>query len=281
MTIRWIDLPEPLAGQLDDLPALVAQGQGEVVKERPQRTIYRVHLAGHDLHVKHCKVRGWRAWLRERLRAPKACLEYSKLHAALARRVPTVQPIACGAGRAQSLLVTSTIAGAVPLTQRLEASLSPCRRFALAEALGKFTARVHDAGVLHPDPHPGNFLIRDTELFLLDLHDARIARSLSESEIIANLVRFNRWFILRTNRSDRLRFWRAYAAERLRVDYFRADDVEQRTWRSNLRFWRSRVKRCVAENRRFRRIGFDNVAGYAVREWADDAAHCNLDALFA
>src|SRR5262245_40596990 len=221
MTMRWVDLPEQLAHQLDDLPALVEQGRATVVKDRPERTIFRVHLAGRDLHVKQCKVRGWRAWLRERLRAPKARLEYSKLLLATARRVPTAPPIGCGIGSAESILVTSTVVGAVPLTEWLAVLHAPRERFAAAVALGRFMARVHHAGLLHPDPHPGNFLVRGAEqpeLFLLDLHDAHFGRQASERASLVNLVLLNRWFILRANRTDRLRFWRAYVVERMHMN---------------------------------------------------------------
>jgi tRNA A-37 threonylcarbamoyl transferase component Bud32 len=302
MSIRWIDLPEAIARQLNDLPALLAQGRAEIVKERPERTIYRVHVAGHDLHVKHCRTRGWRAWLRERLRLPKAQLEYTKLVAAARRQVPTTRPIGYGLGQSESLLVTPTVGGALPLAERLKQPVGAGVRITLAKALGKFIAHMHRAGILHVDLHPGNILIRgDSELFLLDLHDTRIGKPANELASIANLVLFNRWFILRATRADRLRFWRAYIAERMTIlgerrrrnpqtplparargggpppprgppppharqevpDFFAARDVEQRTWDSNIRFWRRRAQRCLGENRRFKRID----DGSAVRDW--------------
>jgi tRNA A-37 threonylcarbamoyl transferase component Bud32 len=280
MAMRWVDLPEQLARQLDDLPALVEQGLAVVIKDRPQRTIFRVHLAGHDLHVKQCKVCGWRAWFRERFRAPKAHLEYSKLLAAAARHVSTVTALGCGTGRAESVLVTSTISDAIPLADWLETWHRVRERFAVSIALGQFMARIHHAGVLHPDPHPGNILIRDSaepKFFLLDLHDARFGPPASERASLANLVLFNRWFILRTNRSDRMRFWRAYVVERTRlanrdvINYFQARDLEWQTSRSNLRFWRGRTRRCVEENRRFRRVAIGRHAGHLVSDWPMDA----------
>jgi tRNA A-37 threonylcarbamoyl transferase component Bud32 len=280
LNIRWIDLSNSLANELADLPTLVGQGRATVVKERPQRCVYRIHIAGQDLHVKQCKVRGWRAWLRDRFRAPKARLEYAKLLAAIARQVPTIQPLGYGVASDQSFLVTPTVGGALPLDQFLERPHLPTEGFALAEALGRFMARIHTAGVHHPDPHPGNILIRDAELFLLDLHDARLGAPLGERASIANLVLLNRWFILRANRAARLRFWRAYVAERKLLDYFHANEVERRTWQSNLRFWRGRAKRCVGENRRFRRVSFGNISGFAARDSADDALLRDPEALF-
>ena len=42
--------------------------------------------------------------------------------------------------------------------------------------------------------------------------------------------------------------------------------MEQGTWLSNLRFWRSRDRRCLAENRYYGRVRSEAVAGHAVRD---------------
>jgi hypothetical protein len=97
----------------------------------------------------------------------------------------------------------------------------------------------------------------------------------------------NRWFALRASRTDRYRFWRAYCGARhtLRggwpegVSYeagltaanrlaFRncARDLEQRTWQSNLCFWRHRDRRCLVTNRYYYRLQSEAVAGCAVRD---------------
>src|SRR5207244_1957687 len=52
---------------------------------------------------------------------------------------------------------------------------SPAARRSLARALGTLFARLHDAGVIHPDPHPGNLLIESASdgglrFVVIDLH---------------------------------------------------------------------------------------------------------------
>ena len=63
-------------------------------------------------------------------------------------------------------LVTRSRDGVVPFVQFVEQVLPtlPAERQAvirwqLARTLGEFLALLHDAGVAHPDPHPGNLLV--------------------------------------------------------------------------------------------------------------------------
>jgi tRNA A-37 threonylcarbamoyl transferase component Bud32 len=261
-------------------------GEADIVKDNPYRTIYRVHLAANDWHVKHCKVRGLRAWLREWLRPAKAELEFRRLSEAWRRGVPTVQPVAFGLARGplptDSFLVTRTVAGAVPMNAFLErgpgAGLQDSPRIDFAHALGKFVAAVHHAGLNHPDLHPGNILVRymgdRPEFFLIDLHDAHMGVSLSRRESLQNLALFNRWFTLRASRTDRLRFWRAYVIERLHlarravVDWFDCRQLETRTRQSNERFWRGRMAHCLGASRHFTRVRGSAAAGFARRDFA-------------
>jgi predicted unusual protein kinase regulating ubiquinone biosynthesis (AarF/ABC1/UbiB family) len=95
----------------------------------------------------------------------------------------------------------------------------------LAEALGAFVARLHAAGVFHHDFHPGNILVRwpadgPPAFALIDLHAVRLrtlGRPIDWRDCEKNLVMLNRYFILRASRTDRLRFWQAYAAALGRV----------------------------------------------------------------
>src|SRR5262245_20554993 len=262
-SIRWTARSECLA--VEDISC--ALHKAEVVKDNPYRTIYRVHAAGYDWHIKHCKVRGVRAWLREWLRPAKAELEFRQLSEAWRRGVPTIEPLAFGKMPAplpaDSYLVTRTVDKAAPLNSFLEnlPAIGRSQRIRMAQLLGTFVAAIHHAGLNHPDLHPGNILVRmideNPEFSLIDLHNVSFGRPLSRRARLRNLVLFNHWFALRTHRTDRLRFWRNYIVERFRLaqqsvmDWNDCRTLEHRTRSSNLRFWRSRITRCVGASRHF------------------------------
>lgn len=277
---HWFDLPDAIARELADpvarLTKLCSTGLATIVKANPQRTVYRVHLLGHDLHIKLCRVTGWRDRVRQRLRPAKAQLEYVNLLRAHQRNVPAIRAIGYGvpsvSGAGPSFLVTKTFENSAPLDQWLESkigSLPPRRRQILASQLGQFIARIHQSGFLHPDLHPGNVLIHwslDSPSFMLvDLHDTVERGPIPKRERLANLAIFNRWFILRSQRTDRLRFWRGY--DSVRGDCtIEARTIESVTRRMNERLWRSRSARCLGTNRRFVRVD----GNHFVRDWRPD-----------
>jgi tRNA A-37 threonylcarbamoyl transferase component Bud32 len=272
-------------------------GLSQVVKHGSHRTVHRVVLPTLDIHVKHYRMHGLRAWLRDCVRPSKAQLEYDRSLAIAGRGIPSITPLALGIGGlvpGDSYLVTRTLEGVESLGTFLEKTLptlpSPRQtrvRQRLAEALGRFMARVHLAGVYHPDLHAGNLLLHldagDAPfLYLIDLHAVRLGVPLAWPASRANLVILNRWFLLRASRSDRLRFWDAYYATRSSTEQACADpswaviaaerarDLEVRTWKSNLLFWARRDQRCLANNRHYRSVRSGIAAGYAISD-LDDA----------
>jgi tRNA A-37 threonylcarbamoyl transferase component Bud32 len=268
------------------LPEWLGAGRAAVVKHGPHRTVYHVVLRGLDFYLKHYPLADRRAWLRQLVRPSKARLEYDRALAVAARGVPTVFPLAvgetcAGAGPRSSYLMTRTLADTQPLGLFLEAVLPawpPARqarvRQRLAVALGRFLARMHEAGVTQPDLHPGNLLLHlgpeDTpSLYLIDLHAVRLGDRLPWRAARANLVILNRWFMLRAGRADRLRCWHAYEQSLGRAggpDHLTPRDLERRTLASNLRFWRHHDGRCLGSNRYFHRLRSGSVAGHAVAD---------------
>ncbi len=289
---RWCLTPDADAVLGPDGPNLerwVAMGAAEVVKTGPHRTVYRVSLPGGTVYVKHCRISGIRAWVREVLRPAKARLEFENALALAERGVPAVLPLAWGGPDShwpgESFLVTRSRDGVVPFvhfTEHVLPDLHPVARDAarrqLARALGQFLARLHDAGVIHPDPHPGNLLVElppshVPRFYLIDLHDVRVSCPLSWTESRANLILFNRWFQLRVSRTDRARFWHSYRRSRQFLPLpaperwaDQAREVERGTAASNLRFWAGRVSRCLGRNRHFKAVSANTVSGYAVRD---------------
>lgn len=306
-SLRWFVLPECrellLNGEGLRLAEWLHAGQAHVVKHGPHRTVYRVQLPGLDFHLKHYRLADRRAWLRQLVRPSKARLEFLRALAVAARDVPTAVPLALGeqplgTGPGESYLVTRSLEATEPLSTFLESTLltwpRPRRarlRQRLAGALAELVARLHDAGIQHDDLHAANLLLRlgerdEPSLFLIDLHDVRLGQPLPWTPRRENLVILNRWFVVRASRSDRLRFWRAYAELAQGVVGGQPDaprDLEARTWQSNLDFWQNRDRRCLVSNRYYQRLRVPGIRGFAVRDLDEEALAPLLadpDALF-
>jgi tRNA A-37 threonylcarbamoyl transferase component Bud32 len=271
---KWRLAPD--ASSVFDLPDLdrwIADGSASIVKTGPHRTVYRVSLPGGVVYVKHCRIMGSRAWAREVVRPPKARLEFENLLALQERGISAAVPLAWASNDSllpgESWLITKSLDRAVPFTEFVERGLKPAERRELARELGRFFAKLHDAGVAHPDPHPGNLLVEGGRFSLIDLHAVGLSGSLSWPARRANLVLFNRWFQLRGTRTDRLRFWKAY--ERAgSVSDGSARELERLTAASNRRFWASRVRRCLGTNRYFIKLKRGPYRGFAVRDLPSD-----------
>jgi hypothetical protein len=121
----------------------------------------------------------------------------------------------------------------------------------------------------------------EPKLFLLDLDAVRVSAPLSWRASRANLVLLNRYFSLRANRADRLRFWRAYCRTRpeqtgpagifgssgqRRLVAALGADVEEHTWTSNIAFWKQRDRRCCRSNRYYHRFSHGPFSGYATAD---------------
>ena len=155
---------EALFGCAPPFDEWLADGSAEVVKSGPHRTVYRVALASGAVYVKHCRINGRRAWAREVLRSPKARLEFENAARLRALGIGAAVPLAWGAPDTrwpgQSFLVTRDLSPAIPFPDFLHAhALLPNSRREFARALGTFLAHLHENGVAHPDPPPGNLLV--------------------------------------------------------------------------------------------------------------------------
>jgi tRNA A-37 threonylcarbamoyl transferase component Bud32 len=292
--LKWQLAPEVPADALFDRDGLrlsewLASGIAKSVKERPHRSVWHVTLPMLDFYLKHDRpISG--SWLRKLVRSGSARAEFERGCEIARRGIPTPEPLAFGetvSGANEGFLLTRTIPSSIPLDTFLETVLPGLEsnrrthfRQLLAVALGHLLALLHDAGVTHRDLHPGNLLLqRDANdaptLWLIDLHAVRLGRPLSRTAGLANLVILNRWFMLRSDRSDRHRCWKAYISARRSGSKIAPPNstvsdlcrrIERATLASNLAFWRNRDKRCRGSNRYFRRVELGSVSGHAVAD---------------
>jgi tRNA A-37 threonylcarbamoyl transferase component Bud32 len=276
--VRWVVSAAGqtfLAGNDLSLEGHIQSGRATIIKHGEHRTVYRVALDQGDVYWKHCRWNGPRAWWRDVLRGPKAKLEYDRAIELARRGVPTIEPLAWGRYNrrwsAGSFLITQALEDTMPLDEFLELHVndSPTDRRALNNSLAAFISRMHQAGVTHPDLHPGNILIRrgpkDLEFFLIDVHNILIGPPLGSQARQDNLVLLNRWFCMRATRMDRLRFYVAYSGEK-KADEPVCSLIELETHFSNVHLWSKRDQRCLRQNRHFRKVRGDAASGFAVRE---------------
>jgi tRNA A-37 threonylcarbamoyl transferase component Bud32 len=250
------------------------QGRLAVVKKGPHRVVYRVDLPEGTVYVKHFLVPSFRAKLRQWFRRGKGRNEGKRTRLLDSIGVPTINPIALGEQRKrkflfENYLVTPAVPDAVPLDEFVTRKLAdwPVERRArvrrnLSEALGILTARLHDAGVVHQDFHPGNLLVRigddDRPVFtMIDLDALRIARRLGWDAAEQNLALLNHYFWLRSDRTDRSRFLRSYLRARRsdppdRKAFARGIELATRSWAEKL--WRRWGKRCLRTNKYFKKL---------------------------
>jgi tRNA A-37 threonylcarbamoyl transferase component Bud32 len=248
-----------------------AQGALAVIKKGPNRVVYRVDLPGASVFVKHYLVPDYRSMFRQWFRRGKGRNEGKRAIRLAATGMPTITPLALGERRKrkfllENYLVTDAIPETVPLDEFVERVLpclatgrqGPIRR-RLATALGEATARLHEAGFVHEDFHPGNILVRlDADdrpwLAMIDLDALRDRRRISWKAAGANLALLNHYFWVHSSRTDRRRFLAAYLAHRGEAPrdpgaFARGIEAATRDWAERL--WRRWAKRCRGSNKYF------------------------------
>lgn len=261
-------------------------GRLETVKSGEFRIVHRVELPRGPVYVKHFLTPGLRAKVRQWVRRGKARNESKRARRLENIGVSTIRPIALGEQRRrgfllENFLVMPAVEGAEPLDAIVERALkspesegSIARRVELARELGKLTARLHNAGFLHHDFHPGNLLVRiDSEgrsfLTLIDLDALRIKKRLTRRDIVENLALLNHYFWVRCSRSDRRRFLTTYLAER-REDAGSLDalaiDIERSTRAWAERLWTRWAKRGRGGNKYFAILRSRVAKGIASRD---------------
>ncbi|MBI2900667.1 MAG: phosphotransferase [Planctomycetes bacterium] len=207
--------------------------EGEVVKENSARTVWRVRGAG--LYVKRFAPK----LLRDRARRE------ADLLGALARAgVPCPRPVATARDARGTYLVTEEIAGARDLYSLIAEGAPHVRRHLASVAA--LLRRLHDAGFEHQDLHAGNVLVRDDEMFVLDVHRARRGR-LSAARRLGGVAFMAMSFSDMVPLTEVHRFFRAYGVR----DRGGLLDLWERLRRLRHLHWGGREDRCVREGTGF------------------------------
>lgn len=273
------------------LSSWLQSGRASIVKQGPHRTVYRVQLDGRSVYVKHYRAADVRAMFSQWAQSSKSRREWDRAERAAAAAIPTIVPLALGEQRKAGLvfenyLITEGVDDVEPLdrfVQDVFPTLTLDRqariRSRLTHGLAELVAKLHEAGVLHPDLHSGNVLVRlhecdAIELFLVDLQEATSAGRADWRRSRDNLLAFGLFFFTMARSIDRGRFLRRYLELRphLRIDWrTEATRLEHDLRRKAFRFWRKLDYRCTANNRRFFYRNIGSAHGFSVTELGETA----------
>jgi len=136
--------------------------------------------------------------------------------------IPTLEPIASVTERRgpffRGYLITEFLPGAIDLLRFLAARGDPKDRMAILRRAGENLRRLHDLGVFHADLQLENLLVREGEVYVIDLDRSRQRPPLPPSLRLKNLLRLLRSAekAMRAGRislspREVLTFWRAYS----------------------------------------------------------------------
>lgn len=207
---------------------LAGCGYAQRVKVAENRDVWRIELPGRVIYAKCYRAHGLVKGMLETVRGLAAKREWRALRQASRLGVQAPDPVAYAradkAGKEDyyAVLVTAAMpADALSLEEAWLKVLAQgdCpagrqRRDRIMHALAELIARAHAGGLFHRDLHVNNILIyangHGPTAAMIDLHNARLCRSICLSGVRTNLVQLNQWFARHAGRTDRLRFLKAY-----------------------------------------------------------------------
>ncbi len=208
---------------------------GDLIKQNKGRTIWRVAAGSPGLFVKRFAPTPLRD------RATKEARMLAALHRAGVR---CPRPLATARDDSGTYLVTEELAGSRDLYSLIAEGV-PDLRGLLAKLAG-VVRDLHEAGFEHQDLHAGNILVRDDDLFVLDVHRAR-RRTLSLGARLDGIAFMAMSFADSVSLMEIHRFFRAYPL-RDRKELVAAWDRLRRIRRE---FCRRRAARCMHDGSEF------------------------------
>ncbi len=285
--MRWV-AEKAIAAELREriVPHLGAlESAGAVpMKHTVTRSVYRLALgSGRGVFIKVHRVRSLRERLKYLVLVSRASNEWNVSRALAARGVAAARAVAMGERRVAGILtvavvVTAEIPGAAPLDKLIEQELGAVangeafrRKRELLRKVAIQVSGLHAAGVLHGDLHGGNILRSGGELFLIDLHRARVRGTLSSRRRVANVAQFLAHLRGLVTWGDRMRFVAAYLGQPSRETVHRfVREMAPIMARISERRHASRTKRCVMNSTRFRHERITGMNVYRRADFAPD-----------
>lgn len=276
--ISWLDAK--MGAQSLNRIVQALDASPDVLRLTPHRRVLRID-ADSTVIVKHFFPGAMSGVLKGIFRRDPALGEWAALRRAADHGLPVPTALAVGRRngflRRESFIVTEALNDAVPMGAYLYGSRRPVdgRRRKAIEQAARVLRKAHDAGMFQRDLHLDNLMVRNEEtgpqVFLIDLQRVDFRRSLGIKERLVNLAELHGGCTAASH-AERLRFLKTYLLELpglgkdLRPILVR---LQRLALKHRLGIWRSRQKRCLADNREFIKLRVGHYVGCARRDWGE------------
>ena len=290
--IKWIVnegfqgvLPFHTLNQLINLEGIK---EHKTVRTLPSRTVRYLKPSSPEipaLYLKEYHLPNFLDGIKNLFHSP-AEREWDVAHKITKKDVPTFTPLAVGKFRRFGLLkknylISKSIDGAKPLKEYLpdcypdQAGGDAPEKRSVIEGLAQFVKDLHQKGIFHQDFHSGNILIGKDDkgkvhFYLMDLHRVKLQSTLTDRQRIQNLASLNTGLNQTTQKTERLRFLKAYfkgdGKEEANYPRF-ARLIEATTDKMMKKMWHKRDKRCMKNNKYFVPFKSDTCKGSINRDF--------------
>lgn len=245
--------------RIEQLPSLE---KCRLVKRNMYRTTYMykpVHPAAAGVYIKRYQIRNWRERFLTKLRQSQAYREWKMMIVMRQKGFPVPAPVALGERwnkkTIENYLVSLEILGAVPFR---EAGGVDAEKEKLLAALASLANGFRKENIFYKDFQLGNMLLKkrgiNSELFVVDLHSARLLTSLSKGQISYMLAKLIDSFAPTFDSRDQDTFLKFYAegdprfTTNLKQKLKAVKSVATRIRQTHLK---SRTKRCLVKSTGF------------------------------
>lgn len=241
---------------LEDPVTFVRGTGGKVIKESQLRWAAILTLSsGRKIFIKRDKTKGWLEVFKYFILPSKGRKEWFMAYQLQKRNLAVSKPYGWMERVHQGLVKESYY-----LSEAIESGVSLAeiadilKDEKVSTELVKTVIRMHASGLLHQDLHAGNFLWDGESIFLIDLHRARLLRSLSLNQRLWDLSHLFHSLRSIWGEKEHLRFFDQYfegdsISSQKKKDFLKK--IHSSMDRLQKRQWRSRTKRCLKESTEF------------------------------